>query len=163
MRSLMGQESLEKLQATFEILVDLELTMGEFYKICAEKWPEDKIFWTEIYKQEYEHAALIKKLSRIISSSPEKFILGRSFNPVAINTIITGIRKNIELVKANALSKFKTLYIASDIEESALESKIGEIVKTDDLGFLEITKSIVSQTKTHKEHFAKKIAELKGV
>jgi hypothetical protein len=82
---------------------------------------------------------------------------------VAINTIITGIKKNIELVKANALSKFKTLYIARDVEESALESKIDEIVKTDDLGFLEITKKIVLQTKNHKEHFDKKIAELKGV
>jgi hypothetical protein len=159
----MGQDSLEKLQKTFEILVDLELTMGEFYKICAEKWPEDNFFWTVIYKQEYEHAAFIKKLSGMVSSSPEKFILGRSFNPVAINTIISGIKKNIELVKANALSMLKTLYIASDIEQSALESKIDEIVKTDDLGFLEITKKIVLQTKNHKEHFDKKIAELKGV
>jgi hypothetical protein len=50
---------------------------------------------------------------------------------------------------------------SKNIERSALESNVDEIVKTDGLGFLEITQKIVSQTKRHKEHFDKKIAELK--
>ena len=159
----MSQDILVKLKDTFRVLVDLELTIGDYYKTCAEKWPQDEVSWTEIYKQEQEHAESIEKMSEMISKSPDKFILGRSFNPVAIGTIISGIRKNSELVNANALSKLKALSIASDIENSALESKVDEIVKTDDLAFLEITKRIVLQTRKHKEHFDKKIAELKGV
>ena len=159
---LMVQDSLEKLKDALGVLVELELTIGEFYKTCAEQWSEDGVFWTEIYKQEHGHADYIQKMSEMISCSPENFILGRKCTPVAINTIISGIRKDIELVKANALSKIKALCIARDIEQSALESKIDELVKTDELGFLEITQKIVLQTKRHKEHFDKKIAELKA-
>ena len=120
----MGQDSLEKLTDTLGVLVDLELTISEFYKTCAEKWVDDGVFWTEIYQQ--EHADNIKKMSEMISRSPDKFMLGRHCNPVAINTIISGIRKNIDLVKANTLSQIKALCIASDIEQSALESKVEE-------------------------------------
>ena len=85
----MSQDILVKLKDTFRVLVDLELTIGDYYKTCAEKWPQDEVFWTEIYKQEQEHAESIEKMSEMISKSPDKFILGRSFNPVAIGTIIS--------------------------------------------------------------------------
>ncbi len=158
----MNKVNLVKLRDTLSVLVDLELTIGEFYKTCAGKWPEDEPFWADVYKQEHQHAKYIEKMSNMISTSPDKFMLGRNFNPVAINTIISGIRKNIELVKTNALPKIKTLYIASDIEKSALESKIDEIVKTDDLGFLELAREIVLQTEKHREQFNNRIATLKA-
>jgi hypothetical protein len=106
---LVGQDSLEKLTDTLgvHVDVDLELTIGAFYKTCDEQWLDDGVFWTEIYNQEHEHADNIKKLPAMISCSPDKFMLGRHCNHVAINTIISGIRKNIEFVKANALSKIK--------------------------------------------------------
>lgn len=158
----MNKVNLLKLQGALRIHIDLELTIAEFYKTCAEKWPEESAFWMDVSKQEIQHANYIEKMSNMISNGPDKFMLGRSCNPVAINTIISGIKKNLELVKADALTQIKALYIASDIEKSALESKIDEIVKTDDLGFLELVREIVLQTEKHREQFNNKIAMMEA-
>lgn len=147
-----------KLQDALKVLADLELTMGEFYKTCADTWPEDRAFWITIYRQEQQHAHYIEKMSSLIADSPEKFMLGKRCNPAAINTVISGIRKNIELVKANALTKIKTLYIACDLEKSALENKIDEIVTTGDPGFMALAQEIVAQTKHHREQFTNRRA-----
>ena len=156
----MNQVNLEKLQDTLKILIRLELTMGEFYQTCSTTWPEDENFWKGIGEQELHHAKYLKKLSAMISTSPDKFVLGRNFNPLAINTVVSGIKKNIELIKLNALTKVKALYLARDMEESALESKLDAIVKTEDLGFLEFASKIHIQTQKHKEAFNNKISEL---
>ena len=158
----MNKVNLVKFLDTFRVHIDLELTIAEFYKTCAEKWPEDRAFWTDVSKQEIQHANYIEKMSNMISNSPDKFMLGRSCNPVAVSTIISGIKKNIELVKADKLSQIKALYIASDIEKSALESKIDEIVKTDDLGFLELVREVVLQTEKHREQFNNRIAMMEA-
>lgn len=156
----MNQVNLEKLQDTLKILINLELTMGEFYKTCSRTWPEDEKFWKGIGQQELQHAKYLEKMSDMISTSPDKFVLGRNFNPLAINTVVSGIKKNMELIKSNALTKVKTLYLARDMEESALESKFDEIVKTEDLGFLEFASKIQVQTQKHKEALNTKILEL---
>ena len=156
----MNQVNLEKLQDTLKILISLELTMGEFYKICSTTWSEDENFWKGIGEQELQHAKYLQKMSDMISTSPDKFVLGRNFNPLAINTVVSGMKKNIELIKSNALTKVKALYLARDMEESALESKLDEIVKTEDLGFLEFARKIHVQTQKHKEAFNNKISEL---
>jgi hypothetical protein len=156
----MNQVNLEKLQDTLKILISLELIMGEFYKTCATTWPEDENFWKSIGEQELQHTKYLQKMSDMISNSPDKFVLGRNFNPLAINTVVSGMKKNIELIKYNALTKVKALYLARDLEESALESKLDEIVKTEDLGFLEFASKIHVQTQKHKEAFNNKISEL---
>lgn len=158
----MNKVNLPKLQDALRVHIDLELTIAEFYKTCAEKWPEDGAFWMDVSKQELQHAKYIEQMSNIISNRLDKFALGRSCNPVAINTIISGIKKNIDLVKADSLTQIKALYIASDIEKSALESKIDEIVKTGDLECLELVREIVLQTEKHREQFNDKIAMMKA-
>lgn len=156
----MNHVTLEKLQETLKNLINLELTMGEFYKACSTTWPEDAHFWGDIGKQELQHAKYLEKMADMISASPNKFVLGRTFNPLAINTVVSGIKKNIELIKAHVLTKVKTLYLARDMEESALESKLDELVKTEDLGFLEFASKIHEQTQKHKSAFDNKISEL---
>ena len=156
----MNQVNLQKLQETLKILINLELTMGEFYKTCSMVWPEDQNFWKGIREQEFQHAKYLEKMSDMIATSPDKFLLGRNFNPFAINTVVSGINKNIEFIKSNAFTKIKALYLARDMEESALESKLDEIVKTEDLGFLEFVSKIHVQTQKHKEAFNNKISEL---
>jgi len=155
----MNHGTVEKLQDTLKILIVLEVTMGEFYQTCSAIWPEDAHFWRDIGAQELQHATYLKKMSDLIATSPDKFVLGRTFNPLAINTVVAGIKQNIELIKSNALTKVKTLYVARDMEASALESRLDEIVKTDDLGFLEFARKIHVQTQKHKNSLNAKIAE----
>lgn len=148
------------LQDVIQLLINLELAMGEFYQTCSRRWPEDGPFWKAICEQELQHAAYLRKLSDSIAAQPETFALGRNVNHFAINTVISGIKKNTELVKSNALTKIKTLYVSRDMENSALESRLDQLVKTADIGFLEVTRKILVQTQNHKNALLAKIAEV---
>ena len=146
-------------QDIIKMLVNLELAMGAFYAACSNTWPEDENFWGTICTQELQHAEYLRKMSDIISKSPDKFMLGRNFNPLAINTVVSGIKINSELVTSHTLPKIKALYVARDMENSALESRLDQLVKTDDLGFLELAGRILLQTQNHKNALNNKIAE----
>ena len=148
------------LQDIVKLLIELELAMGEFYETCSLRWPEDENFWKNIGGQELQHADYLQKMSDIISTGSEKFMLGRKVNPLAINTVVSGTKRNRELVTSNTLTKIKTLYVARDMENSALESRLDQIVKTDDLEFLELAGKILLQTQNHKNTLNNKIAEL---
>ena len=156
----MNTNSLLNVEDTLKVLIHLELTMGQFYETCSKAWPEDGNFWENICGQELQHAKYLQKMSDIISANPGKFMVGRNFNHNAIKTVVSGIKKNIELVKSNILTEIKALYLARDLEKTALESSLDKIVKTDDLEFLEFARKISAQTQKHKNALNEKISKL---
>ena len=81
----MNTNNLVNLQDILKVLIHLELTMGVFYETCSKTWPEEESFWKNIWGQELQHVKYLEKISDIISTNPEKFVLGRTFNHHAIN------------------------------------------------------------------------------
>jgi hypothetical protein len=87
---------------------------------------------------------------RISSEKPEKFKLGHPFKRPAVQTFISGVKSNIEKLRNRKLPKDKVLFIARDMEESILESKYMEIIRTEEPEFQTLMKQILSDTVTHK-------------
>jgi len=139
-------------------LVRLELTVGELYKACALRWPEDDQFWLEVAHQETGHAREIERMSSLISKNPAQFVQAKVIKVAAVNTIIAGIEKTTELVRTQHLLKINALTIAIDIENSIMEKQFYEMIKTADPAFLQLCHDIMEQTREHKEHFKKRMA-----
>lgn len=156
--SINGLQNILQVLTAFE---KAELIMAGFYGVCAGKWPETKKFWRDIQSDEINHARTIKKLAAMINSKPDRFQAGRPFNPVAINTFINGIRANVERVRAGSISMANALFIARDIERSVIESKYGELVKTDDIEYNDAMSAIVKETQDHMSRFEGEIARSK--
>ncbi len=138
-------------------LEEAELAVGELYRTCAHVWEEDKVFWLKIEAEEMKHARGINKLADILHNKTEQFEVGRSFNPVAINTFIKGIQANIKRLQSGGIPKNNMLFIARDIEQSIIEFRYAEVVKTNDVQYNTLVEKIVSDTVSHKTRIDEKI------
>jgi hypothetical protein len=136
---------------------EMEKAVSELYMVCADTWPADRIFWAELSDEEREHRKNIATIHPIISNKPEHFEKGRPFNIFAIQTILTGLRNNIEKIRQHELSENNALSIARDIEQSFIEFRYSEIVKTADIEYSTLVRKIVKETAQHKIKIDQKI------
>lgn len=151
----------EELLAVLTDMTRLEEEFAELYEACSRKFPEDDKFWLSIANQEHLHAGYIRELKRKIEENPADFSAGRTFNVRAIKTIIENISNTREEVNSGRIDHKRALGIAKDIENSLLEAKYHEIVKTSNLDFQQLIDRIVMDTDSHKKLFAAKFARQK--
>ena len=129
---------------------EMEHVVSEFYIVCADTWLTDRAFWAELSDEEQEHRNNIVTMHQIISNKPEHFEKGRPFNIFAIQTMLTGLRNTIEKIRQHDLSENNALSIARDIEQSFIEFRYSEIVKTADIEYNTLVQKIVNETAQHK-------------
>jgi hypothetical protein len=84
---------------------------------------------------------------------------GRFVTPTAIRTFIAGIRSNIERLRKEEIDEKKVLFLGVDLEQSFLESKYAEIVKTSDTEFQSLMREINADTMFHREYLNRKLIE----
>lgn len=142
---------------TLDMMAELEQILSEFYKCAGDLWEEDSEFWADLAQAEVSHAEHIRKMAGILNKKPQEFELGRPLNIAAINTAISGVKNNIQRLKKGELNKKQTLFISRDIEQSMLESKYTEILKTKDIECQQLISEIALQTEMHKNFLLKKI------
>jgi len=142
---------------TLEMMAELEMNISEFYKCAGEIWKEDSGFWEGLAQVEVSHAEGIKKIIDILSRRPQEFELGRPVNAAAVNTAISGIKINIEKLRKGRIDRIQVLFISRDIEQSLLESRYTEILKTKDTEYQKLISEIASQTESHKKMLINKI------
>ena len=143
-------------------MAELEGSISEFYKTCANIWAEEKEFWSGNTRDEIRHAANIKEMANILSRKPERFELGRPFNVFSLQTTISGVKGNIQKLKSGELTQDQALFLSLDMENSILESKYSEILKTNDLEYQNLVLETVVQTVAHKSAIEKKVKEKRG-
>lgn len=152
---------IEKITKVLEAMVQYELALSDFYNKCGDIWIEEQVFWLNLAQSEVRHAKNIQQMREIITKKQEKFEVGRPFNLIALNTVIRGVQDTLTGLTSGEFSHEKMLYLAKDFEQSILESHYAEIVKTADLDYQNLMKSILSQTQEHKKNIQEKIDEQK--
>lgn len=157
----MQESNLEKVLNLFQILKDLELEISLLYQEAADRWSDEKDFWSSLVLEENKHAKNLMDMAELLRKSPEKFAVGRLINPIAVKTVIRGIDENINRIKNGKLNFEKMLHISLDIENSLLENKYGEIVESKDVEYGNLVKEIVEDTERHKHKIRSKIREYK--
>jgi len=138
-------------------LEQLEKIVAELYALAAQKAPAHADFWDQLSQTEVQHAKNMQSLAAIISARPQNFTVGRPVSPVAVNTSIDWIKNNIAVLKSGPFDLRKMLIIARDIEQSILEAKYTEIVKSDDVEYNNIINSIQQDTIVHRKMVEEKI------
>lgn len=159
---IITKAGLEKILNILEIMVVLEENLSEFYKACAAAVKEDEDFWLGLAEAERGHGENIKEMIQILAKKKERFTLGRPFNLAALETVTAGVGTAKEKVVQGKLSREKMYFLARDFEQSVIESRYHEIVKSGDLEYLSLVKYIVTQTQEHKRAIEEKIADLQA-
>ncbi len=156
-------ENLKAVESALDMMMKLELAMADLYRACSEVFLVHREFWTEMHAAENKHAAHLKRVKAMLAERPGRFELGRPFKLGAIQTIIGGIRWDMERLRNRELGLRNMLYISRDLEKSMLESSYWEIIKSDDPQFLSHVAEIVEETHGHHQSLEEKISKLSPV
>jgi hypothetical protein len=156
----MEQYQLKETLETLTQLGNLELTLSELYQTYSQLWPEHKEFWMDMEKAEIKHSDNIDRMSEMITERPANFELGRPFSPSSIKSFISGIKSTVQRLKNKDIDKIKALFLARDLEQSYLESKYFEVIKTGDKESMPLMREIYADTVFHREYLNKMISEL---
>lgn len=160
----MRPRNLEELLEVLKAMSQFEIAISILYKICAQKWQEDTDFWLSLNEDEIKHSENVKKLASIIKDrigSSSTFRYNRPFTLNSVHSFVNGVMEIVERVRNEDISKKKILAIALDIENSALERRYSQLVKTDDIEYQTISKTIDDETLTHRNKIREKLAEQK--
>jgi hypothetical protein len=156
---MMLEKDLKNILEALKLMKEHELVMAELYRTCSIVWLVDEVFWTDMEQAEMKHAQNIDRMVNIVLERSENFKLGHPFKLAAIQTSISGVKGNIERVKKREIHRNRIFFIARDIEQSILENKYFEILKTDDIEFQSFINEILLDTMAHQEGLDKKIEE----
>ncbi|MCG6535492.1 MAG: hypothetical protein L7F78_12565 [Syntrophales bacterium LBB04] len=159
---MMSIADIEKITKVLASMTQFELALSDFYKQCADVWPDDQTFWQNLARAEVRHAENIQKMREIITDKQERFEAGRLFNVIALDTAMAGLKDNNSRLTAKIFTREKMLIMARDIENSILESHYAEIVKTVDIEYQTLMKGIISQTYEHRKIIQEKIDKIKS-
>lgn len=146
---------------TLDVMAELELAISEFYKTAGDRWPEDRAFWSSLAEAEVIHAGYLEKIKDILNRKPQEFEMGRSIAISAVAEVLSGVRNLIQRLKNGEFNRKAILLLSRDLEQSVLESKYTELLKTEDMEYQKLISEIALQTEEHQKLLIKKIVETK--
>lgn len=158
---MINPQLMQNIAQVFSHLEIMETTVSGLYEMAARQWPADAALWDDMSKEEIKHAEYIKLLAAIVAKNPDNFVIGRPINITSINSSVTWINKNIADIKNGSLDKNKMHFLARDIEQSILEAKYAEFLKTDNQEYNKLIKLVFEETISHRKKIDDKISSLK--
>ena len=130
-----------------KMLADNERAVSEIYRIYADRYPKHRELWTEMAKEEIQHARLIEELSKRddlhISKTKERF------TPKVFNISFQYLEEKTIQAQQETLSFKETLSIALDIETGMLERGYFNIFEGDSPEFQRTLGALDRSTQKH--------------
>ena len=146
---------------TLRELERLELALARFYNLCAERTANGPEFWAALARQEDGHAAAVRRMAGILAERPDRFEPNRAFQVPAIQTFIAYVESLVERLRTGDIAQtdqHRLLTLARDLEQSVLEGKWNEIVKTTDTECRALLRGIVTETTEHQARIAARLS-----
>lgn len=147
----MEKTELERVTGILGLMSEAEAAVRDFYMACAVCWEKESDLWRDFAEEEAGHVRILERMTSLITGSPELYSVNRPFNLSAYRAFISQVRFNTEEVSRGVMPNAKAVDIAGDIEKSILESKIQELVSTEEKEYLDLVAEIINQTRRHRD------------
>jgi len=114
-----------------ELFIKQEVLIGSLYKLFAGRYPEYKVFWTEMAKEEQQHATCIRRLIERDSTDKLRFSQGElrskdlASSIESIKGLISGFSNDQEFPITQAVG------IALHLEKALWEKKVFQYFEGD--------------------------------
>ena len=109
---------------------DHEQAIADLYGLYARKFPEYKEFWTNLSREEVQHAGWLEKLQENIEDSAEDFVVERLLVG-AIEHSTEFVKRQMDTAKQPDFVLINALSTALRLEEALMEGKYFEVLETD--------------------------------
>jgi hypothetical protein len=138
-----------------ELFIKQEVLIGSLYKLFADRYPDYKVFWTEMAKEEHQHATCIRRLIERDSTDALKFSHGElrasdlAASIKSIEGLISGFNSNKEFPVTQAVS------LALHLEKALWEKKVFQYFEGDSDEVREIMDTLNLEQKIHVKKIGK--------
>jgi rubrerythrin len=148
-----------------ELLVEVEQTTGDLYKVYAEKFPGSENFWNDIAADEERHASMVAGLHEM---SEEYKIYPYDDDRVRFNEdyaqgTLDYIKNQILMARKGKISLEEALNVALNIEKSLVEKEYYTIFEGDGPAARVILQTMVIESKEHERKVIGLIEKLKDI
>ncbi len=132
-----------------ELFVRQEFIIGKLYKLFSYRYPEHKVFWTEMAMEEHLHASWIKRLTERDLANKFKFSQGElrsdylASSIESIEGLIDGVKNNRDFPISQAVS------MALHLEKALWEQKVFQCFEGDSDEVRKIMDTLNSEQKVH--------------
>ena len=141
------------------LLARHEETIGQLYRLFADKYEGHGQFWSELANEEYQHAEWIGRLNKRIQDGAGR-VRQELFDRGAIEKSLDHINNLIDIVKSDEFSCKEALAEAMKIEESILEKKYYEIFEGNIAEIKQVQYCLEDATREHRERVRKALSEI---
>jgi hypothetical protein len=140
----------------------LEETMAAFYQACGSLATAEAPSWRELELAERRHMEQVQRLAAMVTERPARFEQNPAFKAAALRSVIAYVDAALaRLQSGQAPTDLRRLLsLARDLEQSILESRYPEVVKTADLEFQGLARGLVADTAAHKGQIMARLAAL---
>jgi len=142
-------EDLTRTLETLTALAEFEQALAGMYAACGDVWTEDGPLFAKLEKAEADHAACMRRISRILKRNPERFSAGRPLTAAAARCQIDYVNARTDEFRSGDVARRTALLAMREIERSILETRFHEIVKTDDEDYLRLAGKLHDETQAH--------------
>ena len=132
-----------------EMMAKNEDAVGELYGVYASTFPEHKELWESLMLEEANHAKWIRKFIVDVKDGLIVFNGGR-FNVKAIEESIESLREAAIKARRGAVGIHQALMTAFELEDSLIEEKWLDAVKTDSDEMQKLLELLHSGTNEHR-------------
>lgn len=130
-------------------LREFELVLAEFYAACRDSWPENDVFWTELVQGELRHATYLTDGVRLVEERPEVFITPRNVTEAPVVEQTEYVRERLRQLWDDHLGERAALIVSRDIEQSILDGKLYDLVRSEEPAYAHLVAEIVDETREH--------------
>ncbi|MEI6827705.1 MAG: hypothetical protein WCK54_19105 [Desulfuromonadales bacterium] len=132
-----------------DLFVQQEFLVGVLYKLFARRYPEYKVFWTKMAKEEQQHATLIKRMAESDSLNKIRFSQGELRTSVLASSM-KFIEGTINEFKSNEnIPIIKAARVALQLEQGLWERKVFQFFDGDSDEVRKIMDALHSEQELH--------------
>ena len=159
----MEEAVLRDLLSTLKIMAEAEKTVGGFYKSCAEFFQHDADFWSKLADEEFIHADVLTRLSKMVTRKPNEYEPGKLPSVAALRTFISRLHSDRERLKNGTLTMHDALLAAYLIEMTVIECNYTEVVQTTNSKCLEALENLAIATVQHRGRIKDKMQDFRKI
>ena len=134
-----------------------ELLIAEIYRFFAGLFPENREFWTDLCREELEHAEWVEYLYKKTQTDSVIF-REEKLKSYTVETFVKYLEGHLTKVKEQAPTLEAAFSLALNIEKSLLVQKVFDHFQSSDKEIAALLRELQRRMKDHRKHIEQQAA-----
>ncbi len=142
--------SFDEINEAVDIYIKNETLLSQYYSLCITLFIDHAADFTELSRQEKEHAEFFKDIKKSVLVNPNNWYMG-TINIKAAIVMGEEIRLKMEEILSDSVNPQRVISFITDIEHSLVETQFHKAFITNDPEFTNKLSRVMKETLAHQD------------